>query len=338
MKAMVIGAGRMGRRHIAILQELGLDVVAVSDESPEALDLAARECQLPVDRLFRDVAAALAITSPECVVVATTAPAHGRYVVLAAETGVRFILCEKPMATSLAECDRMIESCRRCGAMLAVNHQMRFMEQYARPKALLESDVFGQFTSVSVLGGNFGLAMNGTHYFEMFRFLSGEFPSEVTAWFSPEKVANPRGSQFEDRAGALRVTTRSGKRLYLDCGADQGHGMTVIYCGRNGQIVVNELTGNTTLFVREARHRNLPTTRYGMGAVSETMEIEPVSATEPSKAVLTALLSGNGYPTGEHGRLAVAVLVAAHVSDENAHRTVHLEDTALPRERVFPWA
>ena len=37
MKAAVIGAGRMGRRHVQVVQELGLDVLGVADANPEAL-------------------------------------------------------------------------------------------------------------------------------------------------------------------------------------------------------------------------------------------------------------------------------------------------------------
>ena len=58
--------------------------------------------------------------------------------------------------------------------VLAVNHQMRFMEQYLTPKAIIEGDAFGGLTSVTVVGGNFGLSMNALHYFEMFRFMTGE--------------------------------------------------------------------------------------------------------------------------------------------------------------------
>jgi predicted dehydrogenase len=338
MNAAVIGAGRMGRRHIQVLQEMGIAIAAVADGSADARTAAASERGIPEASLFSDAAAMFASVKPEIVIVATTAPSHAELVTMAAEHGAKFILCEKPMATSLEECDRMIAVCQRHGARLSVNHQMRFMEQYTEPKRLLASDAFGGLCSVMILGGNFGLAMNGSHYVEMFRYLTDEAPIEVTAWFSLDKVGNPRGPHFEDRAGAIRMTTASGKRLYLDASSDQGHGMTAVYFARNGHITVNELTGAFASSVREEQHRALPTTRYGMPAHEETRTITPADAIEPSKAVLRALLAGTDCPMGEDGRLAVSVLVAAHVSNEANHRAVRLDGDALPRDRRFPWA
>lgn len=327
----------MGLRHVEVVRQLGLDLVGVADARPEALKLAVDDHGVHAGACFSDARDALRKCSAECVIIATTAPSHAELVIDAAERGAEWILCEKPLGVSLAECDEMIGACERAGALLAVNHQMRFMEQYITPKRMLESEAFGGFESVTVVAGNFGLAMNGTHYMEMFRFMAGEPPAAVGAWFSDEIVPNPRGAQFQDRAGAVRAVTASGKRFYLDASAGQGHGMTALYAARNGQIVVDELSGHLRSVVREAEHRSLPTTRYGMPAEERTEKITPADSTAPTRAVLSSLLSGEGFPTGQEGRLAVAALVAAHVSHDAGGRMVALDD-ALPRNRVFPWA
>jgi hypothetical protein len=168
--------------------------------------------------------------------------------------------------------------------------------------------------------------------------MTGEAPRLVTAWFSDAAVPNPRGAQFQDRAGAVRLETAAGRRFYLDCGADQGHGMQVIYAGPHGQMYVDELTGFFQSAVREAQYRALPTTRYGMPADRVSRTIEPADVIAPSAAVLRALADGVDYPSGEDGRLAVEVLVAAYLSHERTHATIDLERDALPRHRVFPWA
>jgi predicted dehydrogenase len=338
VKTVVIGAGRMGRRHIQVVRDAGLDLVGICDSSPDALILAQNELGIPSALHFRDVTNAIRDTQPECVVVSTTAPTHAEYTCLAAELGAKFILCEKPMAITLSECDQMIDVCARKGARLAINHQMRFMEQYTEPKRLINSEAFGGLSSVTVIAGNFGMAMNGSHYFEMFRFLTDEPAAEVTAWFSPESVPNPRGAQYEDRAGAVRITTESGKRFYMEAGSGQGNGVNVIYAGRNGQIVVDELAGSMSLTVREEEHRGLPTTRYGMPSLRTQQMIKPVDVIAPSLAVLESLLKEQNPPVGEDGRLAVAVLIAAYVSNEEGHRSVSLKEVKNYRDRIFPWA
>ena len=337
MKAAVIGAGRMGRRHLQVVRALGLELVGLADAQKPALEAATREDAVPADLTYTDVASLLEERQPECVIVATTAPSHAEFTCQAAEAGARLVLCEKPMAVSLAECDRMLQVCRDQGTRLGVNHQMRFMEQYTAPKELLDSDAFGGLRSVLVAAGNFGLAMNGTHYFEMFRFMAEEPPETVTAWFSAGAVPNPRGAEFQDRAGSVRMETASGVRFYMDVSDDQGHGVKVAYSARYGQITVDELAGVMVVDVRQDEHRPLPTTRYGMPNRREARHIRPADAVAPTRAVLEALVRGKDYPSGEDGRLAVAALVAAYVSDESGHAAVRIDKT-LPAERTFPWA
>ena len=192
MRTVVIGAGRMGRRHIQVVKEMGLDLVGICDPNPEALALAEKEQGIVSELHYSDAPALLKDKKPECVVVATTAPTHCEYTCLAAELGARHVLCEKPMAISMAQCDQMLETCAKYNTRLAINDQMRFMEQYTEPKRLINSEDFGGLTSVTVVAGNFGMAMNGTHYIEMFRYMTDESPSEVNAWFSPDKIPNPR--------------------------------------------------------------------------------------------------------------------------------------------------
>jgi hypothetical protein len=134
------------------------------------------------------------------------------------------------------------------------------------------------------------------------------------------------------------LASASGKRYYMEIGADQGHGVHVIYAGPCGQLVVDELAGNMKLITRAEKYRDMPSTRYGMPALEKTFKIEPADVMGPSRSVLNALLNKTNFPTGEDGRLAVSVLVGAYVSDENGHRAVRIDEEPLPRERVFPWA
>ncbi len=337
MRTAVIGLGAMGLRHLQNVKTLGLPLAGVCDARPEALAKAGELGAAPELR-FTDPAAMLKAARPECVIVATTAPGHGPLTILAAEAGAKAVLCEKPLAASLTECDAMIAACAASGTRLAVNHQMRYMEQYVKVKELIAADEIGALASVTVVSGNFGLAMNGSHYFEMFRWLTGEKPATVAAWLSKDRVPNPRGPQFDDGAGQIRVENPSGRRLYMEMGSDQGHGVRVIYAGRHGVLVADELAGRIEVLGRVAEHRALPTTRYGMPSATRVVPVAPADALAPSRSVLEALISGREVPTGEDGRSAVAVVAAAYRSHENGHATVAVSDEAASLERRFTFA
>ncbi|GAB2182045.1 hypothetical protein DLREEDagrD3_22680 [Denitratisoma sp. agr-D3] len=327
----------MGRRHISAIRRNDWQLGGIYDLSSESLRLAKEEHGLADNQLFADLDQMYKVCAPDVVVIATNADTHCVLTCEAARRGAKFILVEKPMAVSLEECDRMIAACAATGAKLAVNHQMRFMSQYAVPKAMVTSPAFGGLCSMTVIGGNFGFAMNGSHYFEAFRYLTEEIPVEVSAWFSPEIVPNPRGPQYRDRAGCIRAVTASGKRLYMDVGADQGHGFGVTYACRLGVISVDELVGEISSSAREAQYRDLPTTRYGMPSENRREPLAPVDLVEMTACVLKALVEGQNSVTGEAGRQVIELLVAAHESAEQGGAPMRPGD-GLDRTRVFPWA
>jgi len=337
MRVAILGVGRMGRRHIHAVSRLGLDLAGVFDVKQESLKSAKEEHTLGTELLFDDLEKMYAVAKPECLIVATTADSHCTLACMAAEHGARYVLVEKPMAVSLNECDRMINTCDRLGARLAVNHQMRFMEVYTEPKRLAATEAFGGLASMTVIAGNVGFSMNGTHYFEAFHVVSGEAPVEVTAWFSPGFVQNPRGAQYQDRAGSIRAVTAGGRRFYMEIGADQGHGIQVVYACRNGTMMLNELTGELASTERRAEFRDLPTVRYGMPDVSSRRTIQPSEVIDSSAAVLKALLDGKNSVSGEDGRRVIELLVAAYQSAETGSAPVRV-DGKLDRSRSFPWA
>lgn len=338
-RVAVIGLGRMGLRHIEAVAALGMTVVGVADTDPKARAAAQGSGHgIGSSTCFSDGVEMLRSVRPEALVIATTAPSHAPLVRAAAEAGVRHILCEKPMATSLHDARGMMEACRHAGAVLAINHQMRFMEQYTRVKSLISSEELGPLVSIVVAASNFGLAMNGSHYFEMFRYVSGRSVDSVNAWLEDAKLANPRGAQFEDRSGRVLARAAGGVTMYLDFSANAGNGISVVYTCRNGQIVVDELSGFMRIVSRKAEFRDLPTTRYGMPSDARVENIAPADVVGPTKALWSSLLGGQSYPDGEAGFHALACCVAANVSHEKGGAAVNVGAPDLPYDRQFKWA
>lgn len=327
----------MGRRHIEAARRTGMTLVGAYDPLPSAVDTAVTEGNIRRESIYPSFEAMMVDCRPEALVVSSTAPSHADYVCRAAEAGVKYILCEKPMAVSLAECDRMIAACKHNGVRLGVNHQMQYMEQYTVVKSIAESPAFGGLRSITVAAANFGLAMNGVHYFEMFRFMTGEEIAEVSFHADADIVPNPRGTEYEDRSGQLYARSASGRRLTMEIGGDLGHGINVIYGCRHGQIIVDELGGRLRAISRQEVFRDLPTTRYGMPANEELRQIAPADVIEPTADVWRGILAGGDFPDALRGRHAVRALVAAQVSAGQGGFLVSLAG-GLPVDICYPWA
>src|SRR5699024_8470063 len=93
--------------------------------------------------------AMLAAEQPDLVSIATPPGTHCELTVQALEAGAHVIV-EKPMAPSLEECDRMLESQRRSGKLLSVIAQNRFRDDMARLKAVLATGRIGRIAHARI--------------------------------------------------------------------------------------------------------------------------------------------------------------------------------------------
>src|SRR5688572_24551368 len=67
---------------------------------------------------------------------------HAEYVIRAAQAG-KHVICEKPMAITVEDCDRMIEACRQAGKMLSVGYRLHFEPHHQEVMRLGQQRVFG---------------------------------------------------------------------------------------------------------------------------------------------------------------------------------------------------
>lgn len=324
MRAAIIGLGPMGRRHVAALQRVaGVELVGVCDAREEALaweGVPASAARLP------SAAVLLAALHPELVVVATTAPSHGELVVAAARGGARAVLCEKPMATSLAAARAMMAACRESGTVLAVNHCRRHVPAYRWLAAQIASGRWGQIRGVRMGIPGIGLGCLGTHFLDLMRMLSGEEFVAVSGWVDPERGANPRGAHFHDPGGLVVAQGRAGTRFVLHQ-IEDGAGPGSIALDLTGaRVVIEERSRAVHILWRDT---STPTgqgrpPRFEEVALPEEhpLELDIVALTAE---VIGELVAGQ-VPTcaAEHGYASLEAVVATYLSHEQGHLPVAL--------------
>jgi len=116
------------------------EVTALCDPFPAALDRA--RAYFPAATPHLDYDEFLREAKVDAVIVATPVDLHRDQVVLAAQAG-KHVLCEKPMARTLAECDDMIESCESAGVTLMVGFMKRFDKSMVYAKQLIDQGRLG---------------------------------------------------------------------------------------------------------------------------------------------------------------------------------------------------
>ena len=91
----------------------------------------------------------------DIVYVVTPNSLHAEHCIAAAKAG-KHVICEKPMATSVADCDAIIAACRAAGVRLTVGYRLHYEPHHAEFARLARERVFGPF-----------MKMEGANGFEM---------------------------------------------------------------------------------------------------------------------------------------------------------------------------
>jgi 1,5-anhydro-D-fructose reductase (1,5-anhydro-D-mannitol-forming) len=99
--------------------------------------------------LGTDLDAFLATPGLDAVYVAAPNDAHATLVVAAAEAG-KHVLCEKPMATTLADAEAMVEACARAGVRYGTAFNQRFHPAHVRLRELIAAGALGTVTQARV--------------------------------------------------------------------------------------------------------------------------------------------------------------------------------------------
>ena len=138
----LIGCGDIARKRVApALRDSALcELVAVSRARSELADSFARE--FGARRWSADWHDFLMDYEIDAIYVATPVHLHAEQTIAAAERG-KHVLCEKPMALNVAECDRMIAACRANDVKLGVAYYRHFYPAVRRVKELVDSGELG---------------------------------------------------------------------------------------------------------------------------------------------------------------------------------------------------
>jgi len=141
-KSVLVGAGFIAKvAHLPAFRAAGAPVAAVCARNQERLRLLAQQYEVP--RIYADWRQMLAEERPDIVIVCLPNALHYE-VTLAALEGGAHVLCEKPLATSVAEARAMFDAARRSGRHLMTAQHFRFDVAAQAIKRVVESGALGE--------------------------------------------------------------------------------------------------------------------------------------------------------------------------------------------------
>jgi predicted dehydrogenase len=309
MKVALFGSGWIQDFHARAVVACGHEVAVVANHREEtARAFAERHGIERVETDWEDVAADPSI---DAVVIGTPNALHAPQAVAVLSAGTH-VLVEKPMATSVAECDSMIAAAVGSGARLMVAHCWRFHPDVRALRDRIAAGELGEvvktrgygvhagwgpsgwFVDPALAGGG-ALPDMGVHAIDTVRFLLGDpEPARVCA-----AIGTRYGDYAVDDDGVLLISWSQGTNSIVESGWWQPHKE-----GLEAETEVYGTGGYARIFPREEP--------------SEDYEhcTQPMYTTQ-MREFLGAIEEGRQpRPSGQDGRSVMEIVEAAYASAE----------------------
>jgi predicted dehydrogenase len=307
MRVALFGCGWIQDFHARAVQACGHEVAAVANHREETARAFAE--RHGIARVTTDWEALAADPEIDAAVVATPNALHAPQAIACLATGTH-VLVEKPMATSVAECDAMIAAAGGSGAALMVAHCWRFHPDVQSMHARIADGSLGEivktrgygvhagwgpsgwFVDPELAGGG-ALADMGVHAIDTARYLLGDpVPVRVCA-----TVGTRYGAYEVDDDGILLISWSQGTNSIVESGWWQPHKE-----GLEAETEVYGTGGYARIFPREEPSEDYEHCTQPMYTNQMREFLGAIEAGRPPR------------PDGDDGRIVLEIVEQAYAS------------------------
>ncbi|MDQ0643605.1 Gfo/Idh/MocA family protein [Microbacterium murale] len=231
------------------------DGATAPDDAPRGADLAA-QIGVPYVDDYDDLFA----WGPDAVIVTTENARHRAIVERAAAEGVH-VLCEKPIATEIADAEAMIAACAAAGVILMIAYPVRFASQFTALRQHLDAGALGEpfaivgtnngkiptdsrqwFTDPALSGGG-AMVDHVVHCADLIDALTGGMRAR-TVYAAANGILHSEKNVAAETGGLVTITYESGLIATIDCSWSQPDaastwgGLTLKVTGTNGSVEI----------------------------------------------------------------------------------------------------
>lgn len=330
-KIGIIGAGSIARyRH---LPETAMNphalVAAICDIVPNRAEEIAQKYDC---KAYTDYRSMIQDPDLDAIIVAATNTTHAEMSIAALNAG-KHVLCEKPMATTLADAHAMIHAAEGSGKKLMIAHNQRLEPAHIKAKEIIQSGSLGKVLSFASVFGHpgpenwaidgpdtwffkadiAGLGVLGDlaiHKLDLMRWLLEDNYKTVTAFMDTLSKTYPSGEliNVEDHAFCLLKTSKDILgNVTVSWSYQKENNSTSIYC-EAGVIEIN-LNPGSPLVVHHEGHR---VENYDLGKPSTNTEQVKSGIID---AFMNAIIKDQDVPiSGFEGYKALEAVIACQQS------------------------
>lgn len=316
----VIGC-HMGENHIkGIVEQENADLLAICDIDPARLEKCKNEYK---PQIVTDDYRTL-VNNPDLDAVAVVTPdqCHLEQTVAFMRAG-KDVLCDKPMALTVEECEEMMRVEKETGRQLMIGQICRYTPAFMMAKKLVDEGRIGELVFVEseyahcyepgARGHNdwrvdpkrHGFIGGGCHAVDLLRWIAGD-PTEVYALANHKILTN---WPVDDTSIAIfKFPNNVMGKVFMSIGCRRNYTMRSVFYGTMGTIICDNTSPTLTLFEHKPEIGNYEFTK----PQELPVDINNHNAAGEMVDFATALLEGKAMPVSSmEGAKTVAVCCAA---------------------------
>ena len=319
LNIVVIGASNMATLHMkGVLAKDKAALYAICDIAPEQLEKAKKELGLPDLKCTLDYRELVNDPEVDAAVIVTPDQIHLEMTRAFLMAG-KDVMCEKPMALTLAECEEMMRAEKQSGRKLMIGQICRCTPGFIAAKELVDSGRIGELVFVEseyahnynhargyndwrVVPERHGFIGGGCHAVDLLRWIAGD-PTEVYA-HSNHKILTDW--PVDDTVIAIyKFPNNVSGKVFVSIGCKRNYTMRSVFYGTKGTVICDNTSPEITLFEQDEQGGGFTTPK------AIPVDIKNHNATAEIDAFVEGLLSDGEMPvTSMEGASTVAVCCA----------------------------
>ena len=325
----VISCSGMAKKHMkGVIAKEDACLYAVCDIEEKRLYECQNEFSVPV--ATTDWRELVNDPNPDAAVLVTPDKLHTEMTVAFLRAG-KDVLCEKPMALTVADCEEMMRAEKESGRRLMIGQVARCTPAFIMAKDLIDSGRIGELFFVeseyahnyarvrgqddwrvdpdrhAVIGG-------GCHAIDLLRWITDSNPEEVYAYANHKSLTD---WPVDDSTIAIyRFPNAVNGKVFVSIGCYRNYTMRSVFYGTRGTIICDNTSPTIILFENDPNNKELKYTT----PTELPVEINNHNITAEIDVFVDALLSGAEMPvTSMEGASTVAVACATVEAAAKGH-------------------
>lgn len=327
LKVCLVGAGRVGKLYSKIYSEFipNAKITAIVDSDLQNVSKLLSELSLSEHNIFQDFENAVEKQHFDATLITAPTFTHRKITEIAAENKIN-VFCEKPMAITVEDCEKMIKVCEKNGVILQVGFMRRFDKDFQMAKQKIEEGVIGDPIiiksitrgpglppkwSYDIKNSNGILAEVNSHDFDTVRWLGNSEYRTVYAQaynFKSQDIKKDYPEFYDSAVVNIKLQNNVMATIDVVCPCDYGYDARTEVVGTKGVIFIGTLRGNNFSYCTKENGIVSPQFRSWRNRFHEGYINE-------HKHFISCIINGEKpLVSGHDGKMATEAVIAANIS------------------------